>query len=143
MLVIFPKISSYSKEQLANVFWKGLIYLSLLSIFAFFILFFTGELVIKYFYDIEYLHSINILKILSFSVFIVFPAHLTTQFLIARDKNYYFLLITLLGALFNIALNYILIPEMKSSGAAVSTLATEFLILLLSFGFSVWIIKRK
>ncbi len=143
MIVIFPKLSSYGYDDLKRIFMRGFFLLSGISILIFIGLFFVGELVIESFYSSEFSRSIGILKIISFSVLAVFPAHLTTQFLIARDRNHLFLLITAMGALLNIVLNLLLIPTMRSSGAAIATLATEVLILLLSLGLSAWIIKRR
>lgn len=143
MIVLFPKISSTHGKKLVKIFIKGFFILLAASVFTFLGLYFLGEPVIKYFYSSEYITSIKVLKILSFSVLIVFPAHLTTQLLIARDKNFIFLLITLSGAVLNIVLNLFLIPQLKSTGAAVSTVITEALILITSFIFSLWLIKKE
>lgn len=142
MIVIFPKISYINKVDLQNYFHKGIVILFILSIFTFLALFFLGEIIIKHLYDIDFSQSIGVLKILSFSIFAVFPAHLSTQLLIARDKGILFLIVAIFGALLNICLNYCLIPEMRSMGAAFATVATEIMVLLISLGLSEWIIKR-
>lgn len=143
MAVVFPKMSSHKSTEMLHDFKKIFILLLLISLFAFLLLFIVGELIIRYFYYDEFYDSIEVLKILSFSVLVVFPAHLTTQFLIARDKNRLFLLTTSLGVVSNLILNYLFIPIMMSRGAAIATIITEAIVLLISLFISIWIIKRE
>jgi O-antigen/teichoic acid export membrane protein len=142
MMVIFPRISAMDKEKLRKYFKKWITILFLAAIGAFIILYFGGGFLINRFYSVEFSRSIIILRYLALSVLTVFPAHLTTQILIARDKNKLFLITTVSGAIFNLLLNLILIPIMKSYGAVLTHILTEAMVFILSFVLAKWTLKK-
>lgn len=81
--------------------------------------------------------AVAIYQILAFAIPSIFIAHLTTQALVIQNSRYTLLAITLCGAGLNLILNIPLIQIHGSAGAAVATVVTETMILVLS-GFFVW-----
>lgn len=94
------------------------------------VLFFSGE-ILKIVYNISSLDSSNIFKILIFTCIFI---HLTTilgQFIIAANKQNIFSKIACFGAIINIILNFLLIPNFSLYGAGISTLITYFIMFIL------------
>lgn len=76
----------------------------------------------------DYLNSVNVLRILSFSlIFAVFGSVFSSFGLILERKEKIMLRITLLSAIINIVLNIVCIPIWGINGAALTTLIAELL----------------
>ncbi|WP_462164585.1 flippase [Pseudoalteromonas xiamenensis] len=98
-------------------------------------IYFTAELVIKNLYGISYTESVSVLKIHILAIFFVFFRAFISKWLIL-SKNYNLSLYShLIGAVVNIVLNCVLIPEYGISGAAIASVfayfSSTFLFLLL------------
>lgn len=63
-------------------------------------------------------------------VFIAFSTTIGTQYLVSVKKQNIQTIAVTVGAAFNVILNFILIPKLKSSGAIISTVVAEFVIML-------------
>jgi O-antigen/teichoic acid export membrane protein len=135
MIVSFPKL--VKQEKFKEIFGKLLFILGIMGLSASIILYLFSPNLIRLIYKPEFFNSITVLQILSLVLFPVFLGHLMTQSLIALDLNKLYLLVTLIGTLLNISLNYLLIPSLGASGAAWATLATEISIVLLC-GYFIW-----
>ena len=70
-----------------------------------------------------YIESINITKILSFSIFFVFLGVVNEHWYVTKNLQVYALYVSF-GALLNIILNYILISNFGLKGAAYATVYT-------------------
>lgn len=81
--------------------------------------------------------AVGLYKILALAIPGIFVAHLTTQCLVIQDSRYTLLAITFIGAGLNLALNIPLIRVYGAEGAAIATVVTETMILVLS-AFYVW-----
>jgi O-antigen/teichoic acid export membrane protein len=79
-------------------------------------------------YGKQYIPAGNILRLLIVSLVFIFPNYILTQAMIALNQERYYAAASCLCAVFNIALNLILIPHFLTSGAAFSTIATEALL---------------
>ena len=88
---------------------------------------FGGEIVILTFGK-TYTDTILILPLLLCSLIFIFPNSILTQAAIAQNKEGLYAAAAGTGALFNIGLNFILIPEFGGIGAAWATVATEALL---------------
>ena len=108
-----------------SYFRKGAILLTLSGIFCGITIFLLSDFIINYFFEPEYLNTIDLLKILSYAIPLVFWGYLTTQSLVALDLSKFFLLVTAFGLAINVILNFFLIPENGASGAAIATVITE------------------
>lgn len=100
-------------------------FISLLLIFSY-----SENIIILIFGD-GFFRSISILDILCFGVPIIALNRLFNYILVALKLNTLFFRITLIGLLINLLLNFILIPRYMAVGAAISTLVSEFIVMLL------------
>lgn len=93
-------------------------------------------------FGIEFLSASPILDLLLISFFFMIPNLVLTQGTLAIDREHYYAKVTCAAALANIGLNLYLIPNMGAQGAAIGTIATEFL-LLISIGVGIIRWRRK
>ena len=100
-----------------------------ISIFIFLIIFFSSSLLTDIFYGQEYFESVLITKILSFSIIFVFFGVINEHWYIKNNLQLNYAFNVFLGALINIILNYFLILNFGSVGAAISTLITYIFII--------------
>ena len=131
MSVIFPGLSN--KNHFSKFFQRGLLLLTIAGIIFGTIVFFLADFIIYSFYEAGFRNASEILEILALAIPLVFWGYLMTQSLVALDQNRIYLVITSLGLLINVILNFLLIPEYGASGAAFSTVVTEALIPLICF----------
>ena len=82
-------------------------------------------------YGNEYIPSIGALKILIFVIPIIFLSYLSGNLLSVSNKQKYVCNIVMANAIFNIVLNFFLIPKFHMLGASISTVLTELLGLML------------
>ena len=83
-------------------------------------------------YGMDYIDSAIVLQILIWSNVIIF-FNLYPRLFEVANKQVVLTKITLIGALLNIVLNYIMIPHWSYIGASVATVCTEFVILIISY----------
>ena len=123
MASIFPGLS---KEKFFTSYLKKGAYLLTLSGFlCAMAIFFFADLIINYFFTPEFKKSVDLLKILSYAIPLVFWGYLTTQSLIALDRTKLFLIISFIGLTINLILNFLFIPIIGAEGAAIATVITE------------------
>jgi stage V sporulation protein B len=138
LLLIGLTSSMYVKKQfsalnnLINIIYK-------ISLFGFLpialIMFSFPELIITLLYSAEYVVASTALQILSInSIFILFFA-INTSILNGIGKPKVNLYLVLIGGIFNVLLNFFLIPRFGINGAAFSTLLGYILMAFLSFIF--------
>lgn len=87
----------------------------------------------------DYLESLNVLRIGVWSLLAVSLSYLVDKSLVAENRIKFYFIITLLGAIVNVVLNYLLIPIYGINGAAVSTIISYSLVAVLGLGVK----KRK
>ncbi|MFZ3166128.1 MAG: flippase [Candidatus Methanoperedens sp.] len=144
--VIFPVMSKYhkdSKKSLKKVFTYASIILFVISIpIVIIVYYFSNDIIISV-YGVSYSESINALKILIFVIPIIFLTSLFGPTLESMNKQRTVSIVAGSNAILNIILNYLLIPTYSYKGAAVATVVTEALGLII-MGFIIWnIFKRK
>ncbi len=119
----------------AKEYYKQLLFLNSLifkiSIVIFLIIFFSSSFLVKIFYGDEYLESVLITKVLSFSIVFVFFGVINEHWYIKNNLQLNYAFNVFLGAIINIILNYFLILKFGSVGAAVSTLITYIFIIFI------------
>lgn len=77
------------------------------------------------------------LRILSIAIaFSILASFFTTAILLPRKKEKYILKATMISALVNIGLNFILIPVFSEKGAAMTTVLAEFLTMTIAMHYS-------
>ena len=133
--VIFPVMSKYFKNDkniLVVSFEKSVKYLTLITLpFAVGTMFYSLE-IIQLFYGVEYDPSASVLSILMWTVCLLFINSACITLLNASHKEFAVTKIYLIAAIFNIGLNLLIIPYFSYNGAAVTTILSDSLILVLS-----------
>ncbi len=135
MIVFFPKLTK--PEQFNQIFSRLLLFLPPISCLVAAVFYWQADLIINLIYGMEFSASIPVLQALSLALIPLYLGQLTTQSLIALDLNHQYLRIILMGTIFNIVLNYLLIPDFGAFGAASATIATEILVMFFC-GYFVW-----
>lgn len=82
--------------------------------------------VIRILYGADYLPAIPLLRIITWYTAFSFMGSVRNIWMLAEEKQRYLWIINLSGAVLNVAGNLALIPVMGASGAALSSVATQF-----------------
>ena len=128
MMVTFPRLSRLGREkgsEFYSFFKKLLLVLLSLGFLVTAVMYFSAAPLFRLILGDQYVKSIGIFKILLVAVVAIYPGNLVTQALIALDLQKAYMYMALMGALFNICLNFFLIPEYGATGAAWATVFTE------------------
>ena len=133
--VVFPvmsKLFKNEKDLLKLSFVKSIKYLSLVTIpISVFTMFYGFDII--QIYGAEYIEAGGVLTVLIWTVCFLFVNGASSLILNASHKEYSVTKIYSIAAIFNICLNFVLIPNYSVYGAAVSTVLSEILILFLQF----------
>lgn len=85
---------------------------------------------IVWYYGVDFKACAPLMVCLNWTIFFVAWANIMrTQYLIPHKRDKVYVTSTLLGALFNLILNSILIPHYQAMGAAIGTLVAEFTVM--------------
>ena len=93
-----------------------------------------SEEIIRLCYGVDFTSASPLLNLLLISILFMAPNLILTQATLAIDREYFYAKITCLAALINISLNLYLIPSMGAKGAAIGTIATEGIVVILIGG---------
>jgi O-antigen/teichoic acid export membrane protein len=135
----FPVLSNFFRESSEKMqkLWDGemniMIFLSVPLVIGGIVL---APRIISFLYPDDFSASVLALQILISMVGLVFLYQPFYDALIASNKQKMIFWTTLIGALCNIILNFILIPRFSLYGAAIATVITYFILLLISFLFT-------
>lgn len=137
MNAMFPLLSARfvragDKAGLKNYYQRTFDLLLGGGLVVFFLFFAAAPLIVKLLGGEQFLPSSSTLRILLFATVIAYFNHLTGYSLIAFGKQKTSMLIAFAALVFNVLANIILIPLYSYTAAAVVTIATEALVLLLS-----------
>ncbi|MBI2029962.1 flippase [Candidatus Gottesmanbacteria bacterium] len=91
----------------------------------------------------DFIPSIEILQLLSISTPIFFISSLFMWIMITYGKNKMLMIIYFIGMVFNIILCILYIPTYGTTGAAIITLISEALVLILSSIYSIKLLRSK
>lgn len=131
--VVFPimsKLFTGEKDLLRLSFMKSIKYLTLVTIpISVFTLLYGNDLIMIY--GSQYAEAGGVLKVLIWTVCFLFINGACTLLLNASHKEYSVTKIYVIAAIFNVVLNFIMIPQYSVYGAAFSTVLSEILILIL------------
>jgi len=144
--VLLPRISYYIKNneiaEVNKLINKSLNFILLMAIPAATGVFMLAESIIFIFAGGDYIEAITTIKILSPVIIVIAIGNLFgVQILISYGKEKLTLISTIVGAISNVSLNFLLIPLFKHNGAAISTLFAEFFVMITQFYFSYSYIK--
>lgn len=84
------------------------------------------------FFGEEFTACGEIIKLLSVTVFFIAWANvIRTQYLIPNKRDSIYLTSTMVGAILNLIINWLLIPEYQANGAAIGTIVAEFSVMFI------------
>lgn len=136
IVVMLPRLSNYegknnaAYEHLLSQLMNCLIYLIFPCVTG---LFFLSEDILFLVGGNEYLCGKITLQILCLAlVFAVLACFYTNGILVVKRKDNGFFVATVISAVLNILLNWILIPHMGMNGAALTTVIAEFFVVIIS-----------
>jgi len=133
---LFPIFSNFyfsSKESLKLLYEKSFKYLSIVGLPIAVGTTLLAERIIFFVYKEGFSESVIILKVLIWTVPIIFLSYILGTFIASINKQVVALKINFLCMLLNIGLNLVLIPKYSSMGASIATVITSFLSLILCF----------
>ncbi|CAF29910.1 flippase [Methanococcus maripaludis] len=128
---VMPSISilhTENRELLKTLFKKAFIFLSFLGISLNLVLFIGSQSFIGLFFGNEFVESILVLQIMSFSIISIFLNSLYGSLLNATGNEKKYAKVLGFSAILNVCLNFLLIPSMSYAGVAVSTLISNWVV---------------
>lgn len=131
MFPIFSKLYIHSKNSMALTFQKAYKILLVLAIPIGIGTTILADKIILIIYGKDYTLSILVLQILIWASVLSFINWTPSTLLNSVNKQRTLMVITLIGTIINILLNFLLIPKMSYVGAAAATVASEFVVGLL------------
>lgn len=148
IIVSLPRLSFLLKiddnvefEKLCNKIYNLLIIIVLPTIVGLFLLSNDAMRIVG---GDEYISGGNSLKILSVSLlFSVFAGFFCCSIMLPFKKEKYFLISSIIGAVVNISFNFIVIRYMGITGAAITTMLSEFIVFIIYLIISYRLIKLK
>lgn len=146
---LLPVLSQYAnikkwQERLKIIYQKSFDILLMMGLVVMFLSFIFSPLVIKLITQQrfgEFFDSTTVVKILSLAIFLSYFNHLTGYTIVALGKQRWYFLVAGSALLFNVFANLLVIPRFSYYGAAVVTVLTEGLILIITSSFIFRLIK--
>jgi O-antigen/teichoic acid export membrane protein len=111
-----------------------------LFLVIFIILFFYGNTIIRFLYGSKYEIASQIISIMAFRNFFAYMGVAKSAFITTENLFRYSLLTSITGAILNVILNYMLIPQFKSYGAILSSFISFFITIFL---FDFFIVEQE
>ncbi|MDY0907198.1 flippase [Pedobacter sp. CFBP9032] len=144
--VLLPRLTIAFKEknweEAKMLLHKSINFVMFLSIPIAIGTFCLSEEIIRLFAGDQYLPAVGALQILSFIVIFVGMAQVfANEILLPLHHERKILYASLFGMVVSLGLNFLLIPHFKESGAAITSLTTEFTVSMVLFYFSFKLFK--
>jgi O-antigen/teichoic acid export membrane protein len=139
LISIYPVLSRYfieSKESMNLAYIESFRYLFVISLPIAIGTTLLSEEIILLIYGSEFVNSINVLKILIWSLILVSLNSLLGTVLRSANQQKINSLISLAAVALNIGMNLLLIPKYSLDGAAFATLLTEFFVFIAYYRFT-------
>ena len=127
------KIGQQAKTTIKSLFELMISISIVVSFFLSFLIFILAPIIIPLFFGNQYIQSIKILQIFVWLTIFVFPTIFLDYFLISHNKQWLDFWITLIPAILNIILNFILIPIYGVFGAVYASIGAQFINFVLTF----------
>ncbi len=134
--LVLPQFALYRNtdpDRFRRIFQKSVDFLILWTVPLVICTFFFAPEIIHIVSGYNFDPSIGVLRILSIAIGIIFFSSLPSHLIVALDQQKKMIWGYLVGAIFAVTLDLILIPFYSYTGAAVTTILVELLILIWSF----------
>ena len=145
---LLPVISRYIHQQnqkkLRIIYQKSFDVLLLMGFLALVLSFAFAPFIVRFLTQqrfSEFVDSIAVLKILSLAIFFSYFNHLTGYTIISLGKQRSYFSVALFALLFNVIANLIIIPHLSYFGAALVTVLTEGIVLIITMFFIFRLLK--
>ena len=122
VIVSYKKEKSPEYEECISRLYCIITYLAILQGIAFSVL---TKWIVYILYGVEFMEAVPVLRILAWQVPFSFMGKIRNVWILAEEKQNCLWKINLLGALLNVAINYLLIPIWGAGGAAAASLLTQ------------------
>jgi|SaaInlStandDraft_1057018.scaffolds.fasta_scaffold01596_9 O-antigen/teichoic acid export membrane protein len=130
---LFSGFSTLKDPKLFVVNFNSIsIFFLLIGLLVTIFTFIFSEFIVFYLYGIEFNESVNILKIHVLSLISIYLTMQFDQLFVLKDRAIHILYGYIIAVIFNVYLNYTLIPTYGGIGAAIATVAAYYLKLLYS-----------
>jgi len=133
---LLPKLhrwANHDKDKFYEVYRKGNIAMLILGIIAMLLVWLLSAWAIPFLFGDEYQNSVNILNILAVSSPIIFVAFSAGATLVTQEHMKLKVKYMGIVALLNLGLNFLLIPLYSAIGAAVATVVSNLVLLILYY----------
>lgn len=145
--VLLPRLSStyhISKERYKSLANKGIEFLFSVSIPISAYMYFNAYDIVVFLYGNHYENAVETLKILALLIpFISFSTYLGAQILCSANCEKDMLVAVSIGAITNVLMNAVLIPQFYQNGAAIASVTSEFMVMLCDVYFVKRIIELR
>jgi len=135
------KIGEKEEKIIKPLFKNILLGLFLAGLLITILIFILSPIIVPIFFGSKYNFSIEILQAFVWIIVFVFPTNFLDYFLISNHRQWLDFWITLLPAVLNVVLNFILIPFYGVYGAVYSSISAQALNFILTFIASIYILK--
>ncbi len=143
MFTLLPVLSRHSdltrwREKLKKIYQKSFDFMFLMGITVVVGIWVFAPLAVKLITQrkfLEFSDSIVVLRLLGFALFLAYFNHLTGYTIVALGKQRRYFFIALGALIFNVVTNALVIPKFSYYGAAVVTILTEGLVLIITSVF--------
>jgi O-antigen/teichoic acid export membrane protein len=141
-IIIFRKVRLQYEEPLLQTKYiiKSLLISAILGLAGFILLKWIAYPLVHTTYGAQYDQAAALLPILGWMIVLLIPNMVLTQAALALNLEKSYAVTATLAAIFNISVNFLLIPEYGVAAAAYSSIATEFLLMI---GLSIAVFRRQ
>lgn len=145
--IFYPRlcnlIQNNKNEEYINLTKKALNIILLIALPCSIGMYFISDLIVKIFTGNEFINSIPIMKVFSVYIFVISIATFTGSItLLANRMEKIFTISLVAGSFFNFLFNLIFIPKIGAFGAAIATLITESIAILIRLILGKKLFKR-
>jgi O-antigen/teichoic acid export membrane protein len=139
MIATFPafaRVSGQFQDVLPRMFTRGFKYLFILAIPIVPGIYLLSEQIILLVNGAEFVNAVPALKVLSFTAAILFINIFAAGLFGATNNQGKLVIFQIIGLALNAGINLVLIPRYSHVGAALSTVATEFVVLVITLVYT-------
>jgi len=143
MNALLPVLSQYAdldrwREKIKRIYQKSFDVLLLMGVIVLVGVLIGAPLIIKIITQNrfgEFFDAVGVLRLLSLAIFFSYFNHLTGYTVVALGRQRLYFFVAFLALAFNIVVNFLVIPRFSYFGAAVTTILTEGLVLIITTFF--------
>lgn len=139
--IFYPRICNFisqeKKEEYLNLLNKGIELILIYSLPAFTGMFLVSKLIVNVFGGVQYQEAVVLMQIFSISILVNGIALCTGSLtLVANKRDKVYMISIIMGSLLNFIFNLIFIPKIGAKGAAIATLLTEVIAIIIRIVFA-------